>query len=286
MLTIFSAIGGLILSPLVGGLLTGLDRRITARLQSRLGPPLLQPFYDILKLLGKQPQVTNAWLVFSAYITLISSALALLIFFMGGDLLLLFFVLTVGAVFQVVGAVCVPSPYSNVGAQRELLLMLAYEPILILVFVGFAMCTGSFSIAAVFQLEQPLLLKMPLLFLALGYALTIKLRKSPFDLSMSHHAHQEIVRGMTTEMSGPVLGMVEIMHWCENVLFLGWTALFFLWGNPLSIVLALVAVALVYFLEIWIDNNFARVKWQSLLASAWGVAQVAGGVNIAFLAYL
>ena len=102
MLTIFSAIGGLILSPLVGGLLTGVDRRITARLQSRLGPPLFQPFYDIFKLLGKQPQVTNAWLVFSAYVTLISSALSLLLFFMGGDLLLLFFVLTVGAVFQVV----------------------------------------------------------------------------------------------------------------------------------------------------------------------------------------
>ena len=54
----------------------------------------------------------------------------------------------------------------------------------------------------------------------------------------------------------------------------------------LSIVLALVVVVLVYFLEIWIDNNFARVKWQALLASAWGVALVAGGVNIAFLAYL
>ena len=56
--------------------------------------------------------------------------------------------------------------------------------------------------------------------------------------------------------------------------------------HPLSIVLALVVVVLVYFLEIWIDNNFARVKWQALLASAWGVALVAGGVNIAFLAYL
>ena len=87
-------------------------------------------------------------------------------------------------------------------------------------------------------------------------------------------------------MSGKTLAKVEIMHWCENVLFLGWTALFFLWGNPLSIVLALVVVVLVYFLEIWIDSNFARVKWQALLASAWGVALVAGGVNIAFLAYL
>ena len=109
----------------------------------------------MLKLFGKQARVTNAWLVFSAYIYLLSSALALFIFFMGGDLLLLFFVLTVGAVFQVVGAICVPSPYSQVGAQRELLLMLAYEPILIMVFVGFAMCTGSFMLSDVFSWIRP-----------------------------------------------------------------------------------------------------------------------------------
>ena len=235
-----------------------LDRRITARLQSRLGPPLLQPFYDILKLLGKQPQVTNAWLVFSAYITLISSALALLIFFMGGDLLLLFFVLTVGAVFQVVGAVCVPSPYSNVGAQRELLLMLAYEPILILVFVGFAMCTGSFSIAAVFQLEQPLLLKMPLLFLALGYALTIKLRKSPFDIAACHHGHQELVRGVQTEYSGPYLALIEIAHWFDLVLILGLCAMF--WHTSFVGMAVLVGASL--FTEILIDNITARLTWQ------------------------
>lgn len=258
MLTIFSAIGGLILSPLVGGLLTGLDRRITARLQSRLGPPLLQPFYDIFKLLGKQPLVTNAWLVFSAYVTLISSALSLLLFFMGGDLLLLFFVLTVGAVFQVVGAVCVPSPYSNVGAQRELLLMLAYEPILILVFVGFAMCTGSFSIAAVFQLEQPLLLKMPLLFLALGYALTIKLRKSPFDISASHHGHQELVKGVQTEYSGPFLGIIEVAHWLDLILILGLCAMF--WHTSVIGMATLVVASL--FTEILIDNVTARLTWQ------------------------
>ena len=66
---------------------------------------------------------------------------------------------------------------------------------------------------------------------------------------MSHHAHQEIVRGVTTEMSGPTLGLVEVMHWCENVLFMGWVAMFFIWSNPLSIVLAVVVVLAVYFLE-------------------------------------
>ena len=54
------------------------------------------------------------------------------------------------------------------------------------------------------------------------------------------------------------------MHWCENVLFLGWIGMFFLWANPVSVLVAIVLVLLVYFLEIWIDNNFARVKWQFL----------------------
>ena len=87
-------------------------------------------------------------------------------------------------------------------------------------------------------------------------------------------------------MSGPTLGMVEIMHWCENVLFLGWIGMFFLWANPVSVLVAIVIVLLVYFLEIWIDNNFARVKWQLMFKSAWLVALIAGGVNVAFLAFL
>lgn len=87
-------------------------------------------------------------------------------------------------------------------------------------------------------------------------------------------------------MSGPTLGLVEIMHWCENVLFMGWIAMFFVWGSPLSAIAVVAVVALVYFLEIWIDNNFARVKWQFMFKSAWLVALVAGGVNIALLAFL
>ncbi len=280
MLSTLGAIGGLILTPLIGGLLTGLDRRLTARLQSRMGPPLLQPFYDVFKLLGKQPRTTNSWIIFCAYMYVVASALSVLIFFLGGDLLLLFFVLTVGAVFQVVGAVSVPSPYSQVGAQRELLLMLAYEPILILVFVGFAMCTGSFMVHSVFDLNSPLLLKMPLLFLALGYALTIKLRKSPFDISASHHGHQELVRGVQTEYSGPFLALIEIGHWFDLVLILGMCAIF--WHT--SVIGMLVLVAASFFAEILIDNITARLTWQWMVQKkALLIGMMLGLVNLLWL---
>ena len=116
--------------------------------------------------------------------------------------------------------------------------------------------------------------------------LTIKLRKSPFDLSNSHHAHQEIVKGITTEMSGPTLAKFEILEWVESVLFLGWVGMFFVWNGPLSIIVAVVACLIVYFLEIWIDNNFARVKWQAMLKYAWIIAIVTFVVNVVILAVL
>lgn len=279
MLTFIAALIGLALTPVVGGLLAGVDRRVTARLQSRFGPPILQPFYDVLKLLGKAPMVVNSWQVMSAYIYVLSSALAVLLFFMQGDLLLLFFVMTIGAVFQVVGALSVPSPYAQVGAQRELLQMLAYEPLIIVVFVGISMATGSFKIADVYAMDKPLLLSMPFLFIALGYALTIKLRKSPFDISASHHAHQELVRGVLTEYSGPHLALLEIGHWFDVVLILGLCSLF--WHTSIVGMVALLVVT--YAAEILIDNICARMTWPWMLKNVLGVGLVLSVFNLLWL---
>ena len=208
------------------------------------------------------------------------------IFFSGGNLLLCVFVVTLAELLFIVAAYAARSPYAEVGAQRETLQVMAYEPMVLLLAVGFFMATGSFDVSTVFFLDYPIIMTIFGIFIGLLFILTIKLRKSPFDLSYSHHAHQELVKGVTTEMSGKVLAQVEIMHWCENILFMAWVAIFFIWGNPVCIPVVVVALVLVYFLEIWIDNNFARVKWQVLLKSAWVVTIVAAGINIAILAYL
>jgi ech hydrogenase subunit B len=270
---------GLLIAPVAGGLIAGLDRRVTARVQSRFGPPLLQPFYDVAKLLGKESMIVNSWQVFCAYMYLLGAVLSVVLLFLQSDLLLIFFVQAIGALFLVFGAMSAPSPYSQVGAQRELMQILAYEPLLILVFVGIYLATGSFQISDILAHEQPLLFKLPLLFIVLGYALTIKLRKSPFDFSTSHHAHQELVKGVTTEFSGPYLAIIEVAHWYETVLVLGLVALF--WSTSLWGMLALLLGT--YFLEILIDNTMARLTWRWMLSYVWIVGLVLSVLNLSWL---
>ena len=286
---LFALIGTLvfaIVAPVLGCLLAGLDRKITARMQGRVGPPLLQPYYDVRKLLEKDNVSVNS--TEGTYITcaLVFALLAGGIFYSGGNLLMSVFVITLSGLFFIVAAYSTRSPYAEIGANRETLQVMAYEPMVLFMAVAFYMAAGTFNSAGVLSLEVPVIANIWLVFLGFLFILTIKLRKSPFDLSYSHHAHQDIVKGITTEMSGKTLAKVEIMHWCENVLFLGWIGMFFIWSNPVSFFSALVVIAAVYFLEIWIDNNFARVKWQLLLKSSWAVAFVAGFVNIAVLAFL
>ncbi|MCA1986440.1 MAG: NADH-quinone oxidoreductase subunit H, partial [Desulfovibrio sp.] len=198
------------------------------------------------------------------------------LFFMQSDLLLIFFVQAVGAVFLVIGAMSVPSPYSQIGAQRELIQVLTYEPLLVLVLAGIYVHTGTFKISGIYALEEPMLLKLPLLFLVLGYALTIKLRKSPFDISASAHAHQEIVRGVYTEFSGPYLAILEIAHFYEVILILGLVSLF--WST--SFVGMLVLVALTYLAEILVDNVSSRMTWRWMVTSAWAVGLTLTLINL------
>ena len=284
--TIVATIVFAILAPIVGCLLAGLDRKVSARMQGRVGPPLLQPYYDVRKLMGKERASVNG--SESVYVTcaILFTFIAGGVFFAGGNFLLSVFQVTLSALFFIIAAYSTRSPYAEIGAHRETLQVMSYEPMVLLMAVGFFMAIGTFDTAGVFTAELPAICSVWGVFLGFLFVLTIKLRKSPFDLSMSHHAHQEIVRGVTTEMSGPTLAKVEIMHWAENVLFLSWTAIFFVWANPASIALAVVVGIVAYFLEVFIDNNFARVKWQAMLKSAWAVALVLGGINIAVLAFI
>ena len=284
--SIIGIVAFLVVAPVLGCLLAGIDRKLTAGLQGRVGPKLLQPYYDFRKLLDKEDATVNGAQDLYVLLYLVFIVLSGVVFFAGGNFLLCVFILTLGSLFLIVAAYASRSPYAELGAQREIVQVMAYEPMVLFLCVGFYLATGSFNTSSVFYMNQPILFATWGFFIGLVFVLTIKLRKSPFDLSYSHHAHQELVKGITTEMSGKTLAKVEVMHWCENVLFLGWCGIFFVTGNWVSLIVAVLVCVVLYLFEIFIDNNFARVKWQVMLKSAWAVALVAGVINTLVLIML
>ncbi len=128
---IWITLATVIVAPLVGGVITGIDRKITARMQNRFGPPILQPFYDLFKLFSKETIVVSNTQILYAFLFLVFNIVAVVMFVLKMDLLLILFILAFATTALILGAMATNSPYSRIGAHRELISVLAYEPVLI-----------------------------------------------------------------------------------------------------------------------------------------------------------
>ncbi len=276
----------LVIGPLIGGFLSGTDRFLAARMQRRQGPPLLQPFYDISKFFQKKAYIVNGLQHFLVVGHLLFLMLSIGIIYAGQDILLAIFSLTLAEMMLCLAAFSASAPYSNMSAQREMLQMACAEPILLLLCIGLYLSSGSFMVKDMIRCELPAIIKTPGIFFAFLVVLPIELRKSPYDISTSHHAHQEMVKGVTTDISGSVLGFVELSEWYELFLMVTLTGLFFLYNNPISIVYAIAAALVVMFGMTLCDNVFPRVRWERMLAFTWGTTLVAGGGNMLILMLL
>ena len=271
----------LVLSPFIGGLLVGVDRKLTARLQNRAGPPVVQPFYDVLKLFGKEDKIVNkTYLVFAvAYLLTVVLSTALLLFHY--DLLVITFIFGLSFIFLVLAGYSVRSQFSYVGSNRELLQMLTYEPILLLVVFLIRLATGSFQMDSLYSFvepakTQPLLYLLPLALLALLVILPIQFRKSPFDIA---EAHQEIAQGPIVEYTGKFLGLVYLAHFFEVFFVLWFIGLFFV-QNP---VVRLGLMVVVYLLAIVIDNATARLRVDQMIRQVYIVGLVLIIVNLVYI---
>jgi ech hydrogenase subunit B len=269
----------LIGAPIIGCIASGIDRKITARLQGRVGPPLLQPYYDVKKLLSKDNMVVNPSQNFYVVVYLVFIVLSLLMLVFKQDFLMIIFVYTVASLALIVGGMSTGSPYARVGSSREIMAILSYEPVLILYALAIYLLTGTFKLTAVLDASSPMLMYTPLIFIAMIVVLNIKLKKSPFDYSTSHHGHQELVKGMTTEYGGPGFATIEIAHFYEYVFLTGLIFLFWASNPIIGVLLGIIA----YLLIIVIDNITARVYWQWMLKLSWSVLLIISIVNIAFL---
>jgi ech hydrogenase subunit B len=269
----------LIGAPILGCLIAGLDRKITSRLQHRVGPPLLQPYYDVVKLLKKDNVVVNKSQNLYVVIYVIFVILSLMMLVFKGDMLMIIFVYTISSVALIVGGMSTGSPYARVGSSREIMAILSYEPILILYAVAIYMLTGTFNLSAVSAASSPLLMYIPLIFISMLFVMNIKFKKSPFDYSTSHHAHQELVKGMFTEYSGPGMAGIEIGHFYEYVFLL---SLMFVFWN-INILVGLILAVIAFLFVIVMDNITARVYWQWMVKTSWTVFLIISIVNIIYL---
>ncbi|MBP2018902.1 formate hydrogenlyase subunit 4 [Symbiobacterium terraclitae] len=204
----------LLLSPLYAGI----NRKIRARVHSRQGPPVLQPYRDILKLLGKEDcQVSDDPVHrLAPYLVLTGALAAALLVPMGfraplgfaGDGLVLIYLLTFSAIGTVLAGLSSRNPFAGAGASREIMLLLAVEPVLAAAFFTFGTRAGSLGLAEIARGIAQAGFAPSLVVAALAAFLAIQAEsaKLPFDVA---EAETEIIGGPYVEYSGPSLAAFE-----------------------------------------------------------------------------
>jgi NADH-quinone oxidoreductase subunit H len=199
------------------------DRKLYARLQNRVGPPILQPLADFVKLSAKQeiiPAQADAP-VFRAMpvIAMAATASAFLyvpmwgsssLFAFEGDLIVVLYLLVLPTLAFFLGGVYSTSLYASLGALRTITQLFAYEVPLFLAVLSPALLSGSWSISgiAAFFALHPWWWCFDLLGFAVGLTAALgKLEKVPFDIP---DAETEIVGGVFTEYSGRHLALIRL----------------------------------------------------------------------------
>lgn len=236
------AVGSLAMAVfgIVGGLFfLGIDRKVSAHMQARIGPPIRQPFRDVRKLLIKQsvvPENAVPLLFNLAPVMAVASAITILLYIpvcgmppvLGGysDLILILYLLTVPALAMVVGGFASGSPYATVGAQREMVTMMAYEFPLAVAIVAIAWRLSAAGIADPFSLVTlastpiwsivgPLgIVGCLILLLVLSVVTPAELSLVPFD---SCEAETELAGGLLVEYSGRNLAMFYLAQGVKTV---------------------------------------------------------------------
>ena len=268
----------IILAPFIGGLIYGVERVVRARMQNRQGPPVLQPFYDMYKLMDKLPLIINSYHILLGVMHFITLWAVVAFVILGGNLLYVVFLHLLSSIFLVLAGYSVKSIYSHIGSNRELLSIVAYEPILIIMAVAFYMMNGTFDISAI-RASEPSLSSLLFVFLAFLMVMPIKLKKSPFDAT---EAHQEIVGGVEIEFSGIFFEFLYMAKWLEYVFI--YLLLLLFAGN--NIVLAVSLFVGVFLLINLVDNSTARIRIDHLVKVVLILGITLSLVNILGLSYV
>lgn len=303
---IVGTIGLAVFGIAAGMLMQGVDRIIAARMQARIGPPIQQPWWDFLKLMSKNNVVPDNAIapVFNAGpLVAFAAALTVLLYLpmagfrpvlgQHGDLILVIYLLAVPALAIMAGAFASGSPYATIGAQREMVTMIAYELPLAAAVIAFAWKLANAGIALPFALTtiqaNPIwemvgpigAIGVALLFMAMLAVTPAKLGKAPMDTPA---AKSELADGLLLEYSGRNLAMyylslalkMVIMASLIVLLFIPWNATDFMscpctiTGSVLNILFFVVKVFVVMFVSVTLARTaMARLRITQVFELYW-----------------
>ncbi|HEX2785857.1 MAG TPA: NADH-quinone oxidoreductase subunit H [Ilumatobacteraceae bacterium] len=247
-------------------LLIGIMRLIRARLEGRVGPPILQPWRDLRKLLGKQRMVSDntGWVFSVAPLVLLASAalVAGIVPFLStqsaldqvGDLFAVVYLLLLGTVFLSLAGLDTGTAFGGMGASRSMTITAIAEPTVLVAIFALSVSTGSSNLGAIVAttLAHPATAASPeslLAFAALAVVTIAETGRIPVDNPNTHLELTMIHEAMVLEYSGPDLALIELAAHLRLVVFLGLLSnLFIPWGiattaRPLELLAAAAAVA-------------------------------------------
>ena len=221
----------LVLTVPIGLLFVGIKRKLIARMQNRIGPPIWQPFYDVIKLFEKKESDSGAKenVIFRImpliYLITTLSLFLFLPFSMISfhlDFILFIYIFILGGALYILLGIASNSPYGYLGSMRDMILMLCYEIIFAIVIFTFVVFTDIQSLTE-FN-ESWMLLRLPIASACLFIIALVETRITPFD---TVEAHTEIIGGVETEFSGRSLAFFEISSGLRLAFFVFLTTLLF-----------------------------------------------------------
>jgi NADH-quinone oxidoreductase subunit H len=290
----FLVFPGIVFTSLVGLTLTWVDRFVSARVQWRKGPPLYQPFADILKLLLKQTVVpagaAKAAFLIAPLIGFTAMCItAVLLFYVNfypsgsfvGDLIVLVYLLALPPLATIIGASASRNPLSAVGASREMVLYLGYElPFLLALSVPIILSGGKIRLGDLVMAQQaggPFLASWAGAIAAVIVLICIqaKLGYPPFDMA---EAEQEIMSGVLVEYSGAPLAMFRLTKAMMFFLLPCFLVTAF-WGGLRSW-WAIPKLLAVVVLVVLIKNTNPRFKIEHALRFFWFILGALGIVAV------
>ena len=249
--------------------ITGINRKVAARIQKRRGPRWYQQFLDIFKALSRS-SISHGWIYDFGVNMALGGIIATVIFipvagfkaFEGVDnIFVISYVLAVGMLGLAMSASGSGNPWASIGVSRALTNMLAYDiPFMVVVFaLIFAFDVSSLSGFGELQAGGIMnwnIIRFPLGGIVAMIALQGMLGKKPFD---SFIAPAEIASGPMVEYGGRHLGMLFILHELSTFIEVS-IILYIFFGGAASLAEFLVKYALIYTFTNMVSNILPRFK--------------------------